>query len=180
MEVMEVPTRVLKDEHDVIKRVLRAFEGDVVSGNFNLERMENFVKFFRLFADACHHCKEEDILFPELELKGIPKDDGPIGVMLEEHRVARELVKRMGESIELVKGGNEIGKKDFFEAGNSYIYLLKDHIGKENQCLFEMARGALDKKSCEKIDKAYKGACNSFEGCSKDQLEKLADELERN
>jgi hemerythrin-like domain-containing protein len=39
-----------------------------------------------------HHGKEEEILFPLLEKKGIPADGGPLGVMLMEHGRARALI----------------------------------------------------------------------------------------
>jgi hemerythrin-like domain-containing protein len=38
------------------------------------------------YADRQHHVKEEDLLFLELEKKGMPRDGGPVGVMLMEHQ----------------------------------------------------------------------------------------------
>mgnify|MGYP000753666721 CR=1 FL=1 len=42
------------------------------------------VDFFRMFADRCHHAKEENHLFPAMEAKGMPREGGPTGVMLYE------------------------------------------------------------------------------------------------
>ena len=56
--------------------------------------------FFRLFADACHHGKEEDLLFTELEAQGMPRDAGPIAVMLDEHAQGRALVRTMAAALE--------------------------------------------------------------------------------
>ena len=53
------------------------------------EHLEPIVEFFRVFADKCHHGKEEDLLFPEMEKAGVPKEMGPIGVMLAEHQQGR-------------------------------------------------------------------------------------------
>lgn len=56
------------------------------------------IDFLKLFADKCHHGKEEGILFPVLEAAGIQKHDGPIGVMLVEHPAGRGYIKQMQES----------------------------------------------------------------------------------
>ena len=52
-----------------------------------------------MFADKCHHGKEEDVLFPELEKAGIARQGGPIGVMLHEHVSGREFIRRMSEAL---------------------------------------------------------------------------------
>ena len=100
----QTPSTVLKNEHQVILRVLRVLESLVnrmESGeNPQSEALSRCVEFFRLFADACHHAKEEDILFPMLESRGIPRDGGPIGVMLHEHTQARAFTKEMGEAVQ--------------------------------------------------------------------------------
>lgn len=50
-----------------------------------VEPLEQLLNFFRVFADLCHHGKEEQYLFPALEAAGIPRESGPAGVMLAEH-----------------------------------------------------------------------------------------------
>jgi hemerythrin-like domain-containing protein len=35
------------------------------------------MEFLSVFADTCHHGKEEDFLFPGLEAAGIPNEGGP-------------------------------------------------------------------------------------------------------
>src|SRR3989344_1479195 len=53
---------------------------------------KEFLEFTANFAEPHHH-KEEEVLFPALEQKGIPKDGGPIGMMLMEHEMKRGYVK---------------------------------------------------------------------------------------
>lgn len=71
------PTEVLKEEHKVIKLMLKIL--DRVSKKLNsgekvdpihLDKINDFI---RTFADKCHHGKEEDRLFPAMEAAGIPK-----------------------------------------------------------------------------------------------------------
>ncbi len=86
-------TRCLRDEHQVILRVLDRFEIALAlseeSGEVPRATYQPFLEFFRGFADLCHHCKEEDRLFPVLEKNGVPREGGPIGVMLYEHQLGR-------------------------------------------------------------------------------------------
>ena len=44
-----------------------------------LPDLKEMINFFRLFADKCHHGKEENMYFPALEEAGIPKDGGQSG-----------------------------------------------------------------------------------------------------
>lgn len=79
-------TKVLRDEHEVILRVVDATEATANAIEWGAEAPAQFlneiVEFLRLYADRQHHGKEEDLLFPELENKGMPRNGGPVGVML--------------------------------------------------------------------------------------------------
>ena len=101
----------LRREHRVIERVLRVLRSLVgkfeAGGAFPADDFRDCVKFFRLFADACHHGKEEDLLFPAMEAQGMPHDTGPIAVMLYEHRVGRECVKKMATELDAHAAGDE-------------------------------------------------------------------------
>lgn len=81
------PTQFLVDEHAVIVRVLDAVEAVARRDDdpMDVEFFEKAIEFFACFADKCHHAKEEDLLFPVLEQRGVPRDGGPIGCMLSEH-----------------------------------------------------------------------------------------------
>lgn len=92
------------------------------------------VNFFRLFADKCHHGKEENLMFPAMERAGIPNDGGPIGQMLLEHNEGRKHIAEMAASIE----GGTLKEDKFTQAAESYIGLMRAHINKENTILFPM------------------------------------------
>jgi hemerythrin-like domain-containing protein len=38
-------------------------------------------------AEPCHHAKEEKDLFPRMEGRGLPRQQGPLAVMLVEHEL---------------------------------------------------------------------------------------------
>jgi len=143
--VQVVSTTSLRRDHDLIEKVLRAMWATVPllkSGKKIPEPIiSQVIDFTKNFTDVCHHGKEENALFPELEKKGMPKESGPIAVMLMEHQVTRKLAARMDES-----------SKTYIKTGEStqliadmqeYINHVVQHIWKENNRLFEMAEMAL-------------------------------------
>lgn len=177
------PTVELSNEHTVIKRVLAVLErliGRARRGEgFEAESLGSAVEFFRLFADACHHAKEEDLLFPVLEARGIPREGGPIGVMLEEHRLARGYTREMAEALAARERAAESAEARFLTAAEAYLGLLTDHIFKEDNVLFRMGEQALTADDQKSLSLQFCDVgCRSFDGKTRQQLEAIADDLE--
>ena len=140
----EKATDVLKQDHRVIERVLAVLERlTEPSSSASVETWEKAIDFIRNFADQCHHLKEEKILFPALEQHGIPREGGPIGMMLVEHEEARAYVREMVQA--LAQGGKapEVAKTILTENARAYLHLLREHIRKEDEVLFQMVDEAL-------------------------------------
>lgn len=139
-------------EHDIIERGLAVLEKSVTRIESGDSVPNDFPKwapdFFRQFADKCHHAKEEDLFFPLLKERGIPEEGGPIGVMLHEHVVGRDCVRRMREASE----ANEFDGAKFATAANEFIPLLRQHIFKENNVLFKMAEQVLSEADDADVD----------------------------
>ncbi|HEV8722483.1 MAG TPA: hemerythrin domain-containing protein [Candidatus Binatia bacterium] len=136
----EKPTEILSDEHRVIERVLSGLEQLTklpIAGS--LEHWRKALDFFRHFADQCHHFKEERVLFPVLEEHGIPREGGPIGMMLQEHEEARAHVRSMAAAIEQIATGNAALAEPLVSHARAYLILLREHIQKEDDILFRMA-----------------------------------------
>jgi hemerythrin-like domain-containing protein len=128
---------MLTQEHEAILRGLTALEKlgwRLESGQpVDREALTWLIGFFRIFADRCHHGKEEQHLFPALERHGVPKEGGPLGVMREEHEEGRALVRAMAE-------GDD---RQTAAAIRGYVALLRAHIDKENSVLFPLAEQIL-------------------------------------
>ncbi len=172
-------TAELREEHQLILRVVASLEETVETtpgGRFDLDVVENCVSFFKLFVDACHHGKEEDLLFGELEGAGMPRHVGPIAVMLEEHQRGRALVKRMAESLEGARKGSDGAYETLQAAAMDYVDLIRGHIAKEDGVLFDHADHVLGAPACERLCAGYDVVCaRRFDGCTKTQLEGLAE-----
>ena len=131
------PTARLREEHEVILRALTVLErfGQALEDGEAVDRtgLAWLRTFFGTFADRCHHGKEEQHLFPALERRGMPREGGPLGVMLREHEEGRAHVRAMAQ-------GDD---RQVAAAIRDYVALLRAHIDKENGVLFPMAEQLL-------------------------------------
>ena len=142
-------------EHNIIERGLSVLEAGVVRIESGPSLPDGFpawaAAFFSKFADKCHHAKEEDLLFPLLNERGIPEQGGPIGVMLNEHVIGRDCVRRMREASEAA----EFDGDKFARAAKEFIPLLRQHIFKENNVLFRMAENVLTEADDADMDEKF-------------------------
>jgi len=160
-------TDELKAEHEGIRVMLgilnevarRLDAGETV----DLPDLPKIVDFLSTFADRCHHGKEEDLLFPTLEKCGIPREGGPIGVMLEEHNLGREHIRAMRDALDRMASNDEGATRDFAIHARGYAELLDQHIEKEQGILFAMADQVL---SPEQQDELYEG----FEAIERERI----------
>lgn len=137
------PSEDLIHEHNAVLLALQVLErvedAIVREAPGAMEDLEQLLDFFRGFVDACHHAKEEEVLFPELERRGVGREGGPIGVMLAEHAQGRVLVAEMSEALTRLQGGDRNAVPAIVELAQQYAALLEAHIQKENNVLFPMA-----------------------------------------
>lgn len=93
------PTEDLKEEHEAVKIMLKILDGvclDIESGkSVKHEHLEGLVTFMREFVDRCHHTKEENYLFPELEKTGVSELKDLISSPKKEHDTARQYVSKI-------------------------------------------------------------------------------------
>ena len=96
--------------------------------------LEQLLDFFKWFVDRCHHGKEEDVLFPELERRGVQRDGGLIGDLLAEHEMGREHVRAMAEGLERFRRGDDAAAAEAAAAisgrARAYDEMLRVHIAK--------------------------------------------------
>jgi hemerythrin-like domain-containing protein len=142
------PIAPLMIEHRLIERMVHLMRQDLERIRANILVDPEFafvdpvfidvaVDFIRTYADRCHHGKEEDILFAELEKKPLSPDLQKLrDELLEEHIQARELTK------ELVRAKENYLRQEP-EAVNQILFHLDKitamypkHIIKEDQHFF--------------------------------------------
>jgi hemerythrin-like domain-containing protein len=134
---MDYASRDLIEEHEGILFGLKILEkmANLLMGKEKVEvaDIKDMIAFFQIFADKCHHGKEEGFLFPAMEKYGIPREHGPIGQMLSEHAAGRKYIARIVDAAK-----DELKTDGFIDAARHYIHLLRSHIDKENNVLFPL------------------------------------------
>ena len=174
----DTPTGILRDQHRKILKVADILEHVLDAGAkappADMDAIADCVTFIRQFADALHHGKEEDLLFPALVAHGMPQDDGPIAVMLHEHALGRGFARAMVAELPAARGGDAGALRRLTDAGRSYIELIRHHIMKEDQVLFEMADQMIEAPACRALCAAYDGVCrHTFDGRTVEELEAI-------
>jgi hemerythrin-like domain-containing protein/quercetin dioxygenase-like cupin family protein len=114
--------------------------------------LSKYVAFCRGFVDEIHHGKEESLLFARMCASGFPRDEGPIGVMLQEHEVGRGAVGAMDA---IAKGEGPLNDAELANLGEqarAFADLLARHIAKENTVLYPMASRAISADQMEILD----------------------------
>jgi len=173
------PTRVLRAEHRRILAVVDALTAHLDRGrrHASVELLRSCVDFFRLYTDALHHGKEEDLLFESLAEHGFSRNSGPIHMMLHEHQIGRALVRQMATLTAQLEDDTDAWR-ELNHAARSYRGLLHRHIEREDHGLFDMADQAIEEPECRRLCEAYDAVCaRRFEGRTPEDLERLADEI---
>ncbi len=131
---------LLMDDHTMHEKVFAAIEkwfsrpqppsADLVAGA---------AEYISEYIEKCHNRKEEEHLFPLIESLGIPREGGPLAVMLMEHERQRFLVQEIRKQAGAYAGGDAEALAPLRRAVEEYMALCKDHFWKENDILYPMA-----------------------------------------
>ncbi len=153
----------MMEEHELIVQVLASLQAmaEKLAGGAEVARQDvaDFGRFFREFADRCHHGKEEDRLFRKMEEAGFPREAGPIGVMLAEHEAGREEVRQL---LAIGAGSGSLDtaeRRTAIECAARFVPLLYGHIQKENNILYPMAQQTIPREEMERLDES----CDAFD-----------------
>ena len=179
-------TEVLMTEHRAIERMLAVLEaaaqrqekGEHLRPGLFREALD----FIRNFADRCHHGKEENILYPRMEARGVSRQGGPLYVMLTEHEQGRAYVKAMAGAIDGYEGGDEPAGRILVENARGYADLLRDHIMKEDNILYPIADRVLTSTDQQELEQRFEQIETELMGPGvhegyHDLLDRLEDEL---
>lgn len=148
-----LPIGPLMIEHRLIERMVRLLEKELekiqAKNQVAMGFINSAIDFFKSYADRCHHGKEEDILFKQLQEKPLSLSDAQmLETLKQEHLRARALVARLSE--DTGRGGccrfnREILKSVALDI-EELVKLYKEHIRKEDKQFFIPVMQYLNKR----------------------------------
>lgn len=136
-----MPIGPLMIEHRLIERMIVAIKKETekckLEGKIDPGFIDLAVDFIRTYADRCHHGKEEEILFRDLDKKPLPADLKRIMEDLkEEHKQGRKTVAKLVEAKIKYENGDAGSLKTIL----NYMAFMTDfyphHIEKEDRHFF--------------------------------------------
>lgn len=134
----------LYKDHIKILESMDMLENAIKDYFIDAKKVKEFLEFTENFSEP-HHKKEELVLFPKLKEKGIPEENGPIGMMLFEHSIKRSYVDNLKDA--LLDNDKEAIKSN----GNAIINLMRDHIYKEDNILYPCAKDVLSEEEMSEM-----------------------------
>lgn len=136
-----MPVGPLMIEHRLIERMIAVIKRKTElmknGGRIDTRFIEEAVDFIRVYADRCHHGKEEEILFRDLEKKKISPDHRRImDELIEEHRVARGRTKKIVSLNNRYLDGDDSVVSDLLAELEALAAMYPPHIEKEDKHFF--------------------------------------------
>lgn len=162
LDLSAQPLALLQGEHRVIEQVLDCLEhlADQATSTGTLDRQaaRDALSFLQVFADQCHHGKEDNILFPMLARKGLTRQYGRSGVMVIEHNQGRRHIRNMIHATDDGRPESPAAVKRFVNHARAYVDLMRRHIAKEDHCLFPWVDRNLTRDERHFLAEAMAGA----------------------
>jgi hemerythrin-like domain-containing protein len=152
---------ILTAEHKTMLRM-----GDVLDsmstraindGTYNREDVEAILHILRVFGDDYHQAKEEGALFPVFATVCDRSEYAAVRHMLFEHEQDRSLIEGMEDAV------HRSNVAQFAGFAQRLTTILRNHIYKEDNILFEKIKGALSKEDDARVVLDFEGFDRDFE-----------------
>jgi hemerythrin-like domain-containing protein len=136
-----LPIAPLMIEHRLIEKMIVVIKKVITrseqQGKINPEFIDWAVDFIRMYADQCHHGKEEDILFRNLNKKPLSAEHKRImDELVEEHRQGRKTVGDLVEAKRVYLKGGEEALSLMLDRMKFLVEFYPKHIEKEDRHFF--------------------------------------------
>jgi hemerythrin-like domain-containing protein len=136
-----MPIGPLMIEHRLIERMIAVISKELpeieTSGSIRPGFIETVVDFIRFYADRCHHGKEEDILFRNLQKKKIKDDHERImKELIEEHKWGRTTTSALTEAYHRFIDGERESLHTILAKARNLVSFYPKHIEKEDKHFF--------------------------------------------
>ena len=144
---------ILTDEHDIIQRALDVFQREldrVINNKHQTRVLYCIIDFLITFGSEIHNRKEDEILFPILASNS-SIDSHQIHITTLEHNTGRDILLSLFDEIEDLKKRTKTYRKVYKQKGADYIKNRFEHIWKENDVIYNLAREIINDKQNSEI-----------------------------
>ncbi len=175
------PIEILEAEHRMIQKVVAgmAVLAEKIEGGETVPvpLLEAVVEFLHTFADRCHHAKEEAVLFPTLQSRGVPSHGCPLGGLTMEHQKGRAMVGELAQAINAYAGDEASARVSLVKSLRDLTALYPNHIWKEDYLLFPLAGKVLTLEDQQLLTRRFEEVEQELGHEARERFEKLAAEL---
>ena len=144
----------LLEDHRHIRMTLDLLEMHysemIREGNPDIGLMLSVIVYLQEFTEQVHH-PVEDAIFSVL-LKRDSKAREPLGELMTDHTKMEIITRRLRESLESLKNGEQESKKDLARDIPVLLERLRHHIQAEEETIFPLANQVLHRQDWENIN----------------------------
>ncbi|HVP37682.1 MAG TPA: PAS domain-containing protein [Candidatus Saccharimonadales bacterium] len=169
---------LLMQDHETTERVFAAMESAFAApGGPAPTLVAKMHEYLRGYVDRCHNMKEERHLFPLMEKLGIPREGGPLGMMLLEHEKGRGILARLTPLAEAAAAGDRSRLEELRAAFGEYAALCHEHFWKENDILYPMALRVMGERDGAAVVRGIEEVESGLGPQTRERYYQLAEEI---
>jgi hemerythrin-like domain-containing protein len=159
-DIIMTPIGILMVEHRLIERMvdlMRAeLERDVQGKKVDLILIDGAIDFAKTYADACHHGKEESILFAKLAMKKLlPEHKKQMDELVLEHIQNRKIITNLEMERERYVKGDPQAVGPILTICRSLAEFYPGHIEKEEKNFFLSSMEYFSRREQEEMVKKF-------------------------
>jgi hemerythrin-like domain-containing protein len=139
----------------------------IKDGTYNREDVEAILLILRVFGDDYHQAKEEGTLFPVFAAVCDRSEYAAVRHVLFEHEQDRSLIEGMEDAV------HRSNAAQFAEYAQRLATILRNHIYKEDNILFEKINGALSKDDDARVVRDFEGFDREFQKKEQEIMHRL-------
>lgn len=150
---------IIRDEHRTISAILHGMEYLVRQIRERKKKVDARVfhamlYYLDTFSERSHHPKEDQFLFSALRSRGAGAD-ALITELEKEHAGGEDALRRLAQALNRYEEGGDKEFAGFERAVERFIDSYREHMRKEEDLLFPLARALLTEADWAAIDQAF-------------------------
>jgi hemerythrin-like domain-containing protein len=154
------PHDLLKAEHKVIARMIKLMKGQLDKVTEKKKADPSFidaaVEFFTVYADKCHHDKEENIYFYWIKRKNLsPAHKKLMSKLIAQHVFVRQTTDNLMKAKKSYVKGDEKALKEISHNIRALVNMYPEHMEQEEHQFFEPAEEYFSEEELNKMLKEF-------------------------